>query len=168
MSEWFDLINASGTVIGYAERAVCHHNPGLLHQAVHVQVLNGNRELYLQKRSVSKDIQPGKWDSSVGGHLMPGESPYDGARRELEEELGVQAAILEPAYEYLWESECESEKITTFVVRHEGPFHLDPIEISEGRFWSMADIRNQIRNSHFTPQFELEFRFLTQWLGDES
>ena len=64
-------------------RSECHRNPGLIHRAVHVFVLDGAGRIYLQKRAGSKDIQPGRWDTSVGGHLVPGESYEQGAAREM-------------------------------------------------------------------------------------
>jgi len=67
----------------------CHGNPALVHRAVHVLVVNAAGELLLQKRSARKDIQPGKWDTSVGGHLEPGESYFAAALREMREELGL-------------------------------------------------------------------------------
>lgn len=155
--EWFDLINNDGRVIGKALRDVCHQHPGLIHQVVHVIVTNARGELFLQKRSPAKDIQPGKWDTSVGGHLQPGELPEPGARRELAEELGVTADELTPAYSYLWKSSRETERINAFLIRHEGPFNLDPHEISEGRFWTIADIEQNLSPEIFTEQFVSEF-----------
>ncbi|HMO50289.1 MAG TPA: NUDIX domain-containing protein [Kiritimatiellia bacterium] len=155
--EWFDLVNINGTVIGKAPRNVCHGHPGLMHQAVHVLVFDRMGRLFLQKRSPAKDVQPGKWDTSVGGHLHPGESPLAGAQREMLEELGVPPLALTPAYRYMWRSEIETELITAFYTRHEGPFHLDPGEIDEGRFWSPTEIEERLTSGIFTPQFEREY-----------
>jgi isopentenyldiphosphate isomerase len=163
--EWFDLINLDGRVIGKALRGVCHQHPGLIHQVVHVIVTNERGELYLQKRSPAKDIQPGKWDTSVGGHLQPGEAPEPGARRELAEELGVTADELTPAYSYLWESSRETERISAFLIRQEGPFTLDPHEISEGRFWTIADIEQNLSPEIFTEQFVSEFQRMKKVLA---
>ncbi len=163
MDERFDIVDRLGRVIGQASRSECHRNPALIHQAVHVQVFDREGRLFLQKRSDSKDVQPGKWDSSVGGHLRPGESPIQGARRELAEELGVETARLEKAYEYFWESEIETELVRTFVTLHEGPFRLQEEEISEGRFWSLDEIAAALPSGITTPQFAHEFPRLRAW-----
>jgi isopentenyldiphosphate isomerase len=163
VSEVFDIVDRLGRVIGRATRAECHGNPALIHQAIHVAVFNRAGRLFLQKRSLSKDIQPGKWDISVGGHLRPGESPAEGAHRELEEELGVRVNRLEPAYEYIWESPVETELIRTFFTLHEGPFRLQPDEISEGRFWSPAEIEAALPTGFATPQFAFEYPRLFAW-----
>jgi len=70
----FDLLNDDDKVIGQALRSACHGDPGLIHRAVHVLVFNSSGALLLQKRAPGKYIQPGKWDTSVGGHLALGES----------------------------------------------------------------------------------------------
>jgi len=72
--ELFDLVNDDDKVIGQALRSACHGDPGLIHRAVHVLVFNSSGALLLQKRAPGKYIQPGKWDTSVGGHLALGES----------------------------------------------------------------------------------------------
>ena len=91
--EYFDIYDEAGNRIGRALRSECHGNPALLHHTSHVVVFHpaGGRIL-LQKRSRSKDIQPGKWDTAVGGHVDAGEDYLTAALRELREELGVTAS----------------------------------------------------------------------------
>ncbi len=155
--EWFDLVNEDGERVGLAPRSECHGNPKLLHQAVHVFVVNAAGELFLQKRSLRKDTQPGKWDTSVGGHVDAGEAPLAAARRELREELGVTEG--EPAflYQYLWRCPVESELIRSYGLPHEGPFHLQAEEIDEGRFWTLTEIEEMLGRGIFTDNFEFEW-----------
>lgn len=164
MDEEFEIVDRQGNVIGRARRSECHRNPALIHQAVHVQVFDRAGRLFLQKRANTKDIQPGKWDSSVGGHLRPGETPRAGAERELEEELGVQVALGDPAYSYLWQSPVETELVRTFVITHEGPFRLQSEELDDGRFWSFEEIEAALPTGFSTPQFAFEFPILREWL----
>lgn len=161
--EIFDLVDRNGRVIGQATRAECHRNPALIHQAVHVAVFNRAGQLFLQKRAPTKDIQPDKWDTSVGGHLQSGESPQEGAKRELREELGVAGAELTKAYEFIWESPVETELVRTFVIVHEGPFALQAEEISDGRFWDLDEIAANLPSGFTTPQFQREFPKLREW-----
>jgi isopentenyldiphosphate isomerase len=155
--ELFDIADEAGRVLGRRTRQECHRNPALIHQAVHVLVFNRRGDLFLQRRSLQKDIQPGKWDTSVGGHLQPGEAPEHGARREAEEELGLREPALHLAYQYLWRSSRESELIRTFVALSDGPFQLQAEEIADGRFWTLAEIRAALGTGCFTPNFEFEF-----------
>lgn len=158
MAEWFDLVTEDGVHTGEkALRSDCHGNPDLLHQAVHIFVVNTQGDLFLQKRSHTKDIQPGKWDTSVGGHVDAGEEPFEAALRELREELGVEAG--EPAflYHYLWRSPVESEVIRSFRLSYDGPFQLQASELDDGRFWSLNEIESTLGKDVFTPNFEYEW-----------
>ena len=156
--ELFEIVDENGKVLGLQARRECHGNPALIHQAVHLLVFNAAGELFLQRRVKTKDIQPGKWDSSVGGHMQPGETPEQAVRREAEEELGLHDAVIHPAYSYLWRSPRESELIRTYLAISEGPFTLQASEIEEGRFWSPGEIRANLGKDVFTPNFEHEFR----------
>ena len=73
--ERFPIVDEEGNVIGQATRGECHNGSRLLHAVVHLHVFNSQGELYLQKRPEWKDIQPGKWDTAVGGHIDYGETP---------------------------------------------------------------------------------------------
>ena len=161
MAEWFELVDMSGRPVGCATRAACHRNTALLHRVVHVIVVNHAGEIYLQKRAQSKDIQPGKWDTSVGGHVCPGEHALAAARREMREELGIAGAPLMPLHEYIWRSDVESEYVTTFLCRHDGPFALNKDEIDEGRWWPFLEIWGRLGSGAFTPNCVEELRRYT-------
>ena len=81
--EMFPLVNEQGNIIGAATRGECHNGSKLLHPVIHLHVFNSKGELYLQKRPEWKDIQPGKWDTSVGGHVDLGESVETGSARGI-------------------------------------------------------------------------------------
>ena len=162
--EMLPLVDESGKLIGTAPRSECHKGPGKLHPVVHLQIVDGRGAMYLQKRAANKDIQPGKWDSAVGGHVSAGEDLDAALSRELREELGVtklaldaSGAIVEPILRYRWDSELESELVFSFIVTYGGPFFPDGIEVEEGRFWSFVDIRANIGMGLFTPNFEHEY-----------
>ncbi len=161
--EQFEIIDEAGRVIGTAPRRRCHGDPSLRHRAVHVLVFDRAGRLFLQKRSALKDTAPGLWDTSVGGHMQPGETPDQAARREFGEELGATPGRLHPAYTYEWSTAYETERIIAFATRHEGPFQLPPEEIDEGRFWNTADISAQLDRNIFTPQFRQEFARMRTW-----
>jgi isopentenyldiphosphate isomerase len=164
MSELFDLIDESGRVIGRAPREECHRNPSLVHRAVHVLVFDPRGRLYLQKRAPIKDVQPGRWDTSVGGHVALGEDYEQAAYRELREELGVEGVVLEgPLYRYLMRSAIETEAVASYRLVYDGPIRPDPAEISEGRFWTLEEIRGRLGSGDFTPNFEEELaRYLAR------
>ena len=87
--EMFPLVDEEGNITGAATRGECHNGSKLLHPVVHLHVFNSRGELFLQRRPAWKDIQPGKWDTSVGGHIDLGESVEMALIREAREELGI-------------------------------------------------------------------------------
>ncbi len=144
--EFFDIINPQGEIIGKAPRKQCHGDPSLLHRAVHVVVYHPETgDILLQKRNHLKDIQPGKWDTAVGGHLDLGENYATAATRELGEELGIKTP---QPLEYLFDSQIrndiESEDVKVFAIQHAGPFTFQKSEIDEVRFFdekALAELR---------------------------
>lgn len=153
MAEYLDVYDACGNCIGQALRSECHGNPALLHHTSHVVVLHPeSRQMLLQKRRMDKLIQPGKWDTAVGGHIDPGESYESGALRELQEELGVTGKV---ALTHLFDSqirnEIESEDVRVFGAELAGPFPFQKSEIDEVRFWSRAELDDPQNRQNFTP-----------------
>ncbi len=156
--ERFDLYDAREyRVIGRAARGECHGNPALVHAVARVHVVDRAGRLLLQKRSAAKDIQPGRWDTAVGGHLQPGEDAETAARREMQEELGVAPGRLAFLHRFLWRTEMESEWVTTYAARHDGPFEPDPAEVDEVRFWTREEIAGALGSGRLTPAFEDEY-----------
>jgi isopentenyldiphosphate isomerase len=155
--ELFDIVNEADLVIGTASRAEVHGNPDLMHRVVHVLIFNSGGLLYLQKRADSKDVQPGKWDTSVGGHVDYGEDYPEAAIREMGEELSISGITPRSLYKYRHRNDYESEMVTTYLVRWDGAISVQPEEISEGRFWDLDEI-DAADPGIFTPNFleELE------------
>ena len=129
--------------------------------AVHILVERPNGALVLQRRSSGKRIQPGRWDTSVGGHVDFGEDPDAAARRELEEELGITGVTPRELHQYLWESTVEREYVTTYQVIWDGAVLFPEAEISDVRDWTVEEILAAPQDL-FTPNFRHELeRFLS-------
>ena len=158
--EWFPLVNEAGETVGKATRKECHSGSKLLHPVVHLHIFDAGGRLYLQKRSMRKDIQPGKWDTAVGGHVDFGETIEEALRREVREELGIREFVPEFVMRYVFESAIEKELVNTFRTIYEGPFQPDEEEIDEGRFWSREEIEAALGKGLFTPNFEGEYNKL--------
>jgi isopentenyl-diphosphate delta-isomerase type 1 len=162
-AELFDIVDANDNVIGQAPRTECHGNPTLVHRASHVMVFNQKGDLLLQKRADSKDIQPGKWDTSVGGHLDPGEDYRQAALREMKEELGLENIPLTFLYKSQIRNEIESENVATYLAVTDEEVLFDPHEISEVKFWSKDNINRHLGSGIFTPNFEQEWQMYLDW-----
>lgn len=161
--EMFEIVDEHDRVIGVMPRAQCHGNPSLVHRVAHVLVVNDRGELLLQKRSQQKDIQPGKWDTSVGGHLDPGEDYLAAAKREMAEELGLSGLPLTFLYHSRLRNEIESENIATYLAFYCGEVFPDPKEIDQVRFWGSAEIEAALGTGVLTPNFEQEWRAYQRW-----
>jgi len=156
--ELFPLVDEEGRVIGKATRGECHNGSRLLHAVVHLHVFNSRGEVYLQKRPEWKDIQPGKWDTAVGGHIDYGETPEEALRREVREELGITGFVPERMGQYVFDSRRERELVYVNKTVYDGPVHPSATELDGGRFWTMAEICDAIGKDILTPNFESEFR----------
>lgn len=154
--EKLEIVDEDGKVIGLAPRSAVHGNPSLIHRVVHILVFNKNGDLLLQKRSPAKDVAPGKWDTSVGGHISPGEDPLTAALRETEEELGISPHPLRFLYSYIHSNPYETELVYTHSCFHDGPFSFNRDEIDSVRFWSIDEIRKNIGNGKLSCNFESE------------
>lgn len=157
--ELFPVVDSLGAVVGKATRGECHGWSMLLHPVVHLHVFNSRGELYLQRRPAWKDIQPGRWDTAVGGHVAYGEPVGEALRREAYEELGITDFTPERIAVYLFRSERERELIyvhrTVYdrVIRPSG-------ELDGGRFWPVCELLDNLGKGVFTPNFEGEVKLI--------
>jgi isopentenyl-diphosphate Delta-isomerase len=147
--EIFDVVNERDEVIDRQPRSEVHRL-GLKHRAIHVLVFNSRGETFLQKRSMTKDREPGKWDSATSGHVDSGED-YDAcAVRELREEIGLDiqaqavATRASPPLQKLFKiaacPETDAEFVRVYSCQAEGPFQLHPDEIECGGWFAPEKI----------------------------
>ncbi len=132
--ELLDVVDADDNVIDVKTRGEIHAQ-GLMHRAVHILVFNPEGELFLQKRSMLKDENPGQWDTSCAGHVDSGESYLDCAVRELEEELGVVTDVpLEQLFHVQPSVLNGMEHSPVYRCVYAGELRLQVEEIDEGRW----------------------------------
>ena len=155
--EWFDVVDQEDRVVGQATRGEVHQR-GLLHRSVHILVFNPNQEIFLQKRSLEKDENPGYWDTSAAGHVNAGEDYRSCAHRELEEELGITGEL----HFFLKIRACPEtfgEHVQVYTCMNRQPIVINPQEISQGRYWSREEIQRALSDGSekFTSTFKLIF-----------
>ena len=161
--EMFPVVDEAGNVTGCATRGECHNGSKLLHPVVHLHVFDKDGRLYLQHRPEWKDIQPGKWDTAVGGHVDFGENVEMALRREASEELGLTDFVPMAVKSYVFESDRERELVNTFRTTVD-PSHVHPSdELDGGRWWTPSEIASA--TDDLTPNLRHELTFL---LGNTS
>ena len=104
-----------------------------------LHVFNSQGQVYLQRRPLWKDIQPGKWDTAVGGHIDYGESPSDALRREVREELGIKDFTPVSIGKYVFESQRERELVYVNSTIYDGEISPSSEELDGGRFWTFDE-----------------------------
>ncbi len=163
-TEILPVVDEAGNITGKALRGDCHFNPSkkILHPVVHLHVLNQKGEIFLQHRPLTKSVQPGKWDTAVGGHVSYGESIGKSLQREAFEEIGIKDFKAKLIQKYIWETEVERELVYMYTCETEDDIIVNQEEVSDGRFWSFAEIQLNLGNGVFTPSFEKEFLILSE------
>ena len=156
--EWLPVVDEEGKVLDRALRSACHGGERILHPVVHLHVMNHNKHLFLQKRPETKLIQPGKWDTAVGGHIAFGEDVKTALQREAYEEIGLKNFSARPIGNYVFESEVERELVYSFISYDYKGINLHSEEVEEGRFWSKKQIEQNLGKGVFTPNFEMEYQ----------
>lgn len=167
MEELLDVYDKLGNHAGCYPRRECHGNPALIHRVVHVVVFDRElKHILLQKRSKNKTIQPGKWDTAVGGHVNAGEELSAAACRELREELGIDSP-LEFFFEDKIRNEIESEDVFVYKTVSDGPFDYQREEIDAVEFFDLrkfADPTCRCRED-FTPNLQKELALILEKMG---
>ena len=154
--EIFPVVDENGTTVGKATRGECHSGSKLLHPVVHLHLFDSSCRSYLQQRPLWKDIQPGKWDTAVGGHIDYGETVEAALRRETQEELGLVGLSVEFRLKYVFESERERELVHVFRATYDGDVRPSD-ELDGGRFWSLDELQEVFGKGVLTPNFEQEY-----------
>jgi isopentenyl-diphosphate Delta-isomerase len=157
--EIFDVVNDHDEVIDQKPRREVHRL-GLKHRAVHIIVTNAKGDVFMQKRSLSKDSSPGLWDTSAAGHVDSGETYDTCSIRELREEIGL--SITQPPRRLCYIKACQEtaqEFVWVYHTVSEGPFVLHPEEIETGEWFTTKHLEEWIASR---PQ-DFATSFLRVW-----
>lgn len=163
-TEYFPVVEPNGLVVARAARDYCHSGAKPLHPVVHLHIIDRYSRIYLQKRPLTKKIQPGKWDTAVGGHVSYGEHLLEALYRESYEELRFNEYNPIAIVSYEFESEIEKELVNVYAAVGNFELHPDPEELDGGKWWELEEIDANIGKGIFTPNFESEFKMIRRQL----
>jgi isopentenyldiphosphate isomerase len=154
--ELVDVIDDAGNTIGVVTRREMRARR-LPHRCTYVLVFNSRGELFIHLRTETKDVHPGYWDVAIGGVLAAGETFDEGARREIQEELGI---IAEPnmLFPVSYADERTSVRAMAYRLDHDGPFRLQVEEIVRGEFVPVGEVLARIERESFCPDGVLVLR----------
>ena len=138
--EIFDIVDREDKIVGQAKRGDVHQNKNLIHRSVAIAVINSRDRIFLQRRSITKDLDSLLWTISCSGHVPSGESYEQAAMRELAEELKILGVSLNYLTKYLYQSPKETEMAALYKVSYDGPIELNTEEIYEGKFFSREEL----------------------------
>ncbi len=150
IEEQVQIVDRQNRITGAAPRSVMRRK-ALTHRASFILVFNTSGELFLQKRTETKDIYPGYWDVAAGGVVMAGESYEESAERELAEELGIRDVPLIVLFDHYYEDPDNRVWGRVFYCSHEGPFILQVEEVAYGRFTPLDEALLLSLSEPFTP-----------------
>jgi isopentenyldiphosphate isomerase len=123
------------------------HKIGIWHRSCHIWIVNSQKEILCQQRSLLKDSNPGLWEPFFGGHLAPKQEYTDAAVCEVREELGldITANDLQFFKEYRYTPGTEFQGI--FILHWDGnvtSLHLEPDEVEQAAWKSIEEIESQV------------------------
>lgn len=147
MDEMLDIVNELDEVVGQAARGDIHRN-NQMHRATHIILTNSAKQVFVQLRSLTKDTNPGLWDSSAAGHVDARESYLDCAARELEEELGIRIAASELLEIGRLPPTADNgfEFVRIYAASSDDPITLEAGEIDDGSWLSEAELDARLRD----------------------
>ncbi|MDX1978912.1 MAG: NUDIX hydrolase YfcD [Bryobacteraceae bacterium] len=157
MEEQVTIVDAANRVVGSAPRSRMRRE-GLPHRATYVFVFDGEGRLYVQHRTVTKDVYPGYWDLAAGGVVLAGESYEESAVRELAEEMGISGVPLEPWFDFYFEDGASKVWGRVWSCVYEGPLVLQQEEVQGVERMPVEDILDGSVSRQFTPDSLLALR----------
>lgn len=149
-NEIIQIVDEKNTEIAAVPRRIMREQ-NLIHRATYILVFNRAGEIFIQRRTKTKDIYPGYWDIAAGGVVMANESYEDSACRELEEELGISDNNLAYCFDHYYEDENNRVWGRVFRCTHDGPFELQGSEVEYGMFVPAQTALGMSKTELFTP-----------------
>ena len=150
MFEILDLIDENENIVGKTTKDNAMKKL-LLHRVVSAFVFNSKREIFVHKRTMSKNIYPGMYDMTCGGAVQTGESCKKAAKRELKEEVGIKDANIEFLFKIRFENNEDNVLIYVYKTIYDGKLVFQKEEVESGEFMTISNLKKVLKNKKFCP-----------------
>ena len=143
------IVDKDNKVTGSAPRHQMRAS-GLPHRATYILVFNSLGELFVQKRTMTKDIYPGYYDVAAGGVVLAGERYDESAKRELAEELGIKETDLTSHFTFFYQEDKNRVWGRVYSCIYDGELILQAEEVESGYFMSPLEVLALSKKEPFT------------------
>lgn len=144
------IVDEKNNVIGAQTRSVMRKQ-GLIHRAAYILVFNSSGKIFVQKRTLSKDVYPGYYDVAAGGVVLHGETYEESAIRELEEELGIGDVALTHLFDFFHKDANNRIWGRVYKCIYDGKMVLQEEEVESGSFRDVEAVIRNAGDERFTP-----------------
>ena len=124
---------------------------GLIGRCTFIFLFNSKGELCVHRRTLSKALYPGFWDTAAGGMVAAGESYAQSAARELEEELGVSGVPLTEHDHFYFEEGDSRLWCKSYSAVWDSSLRLQPEEVMEARFLPIRTVLREAKQKPYCP-----------------
>lgn len=148
--EFVDVVDVDDRVLRTVTRAEMRAGR-LRHRATYVLLFNSRGQLFVHRRTATKDVYPSYKDCAFGGVLAAGEQYDTAARRELEEEAGVFGAALRRIGPLRYDDEDNHVNGMVYSCTFDGPLTLQPEEVAGGEWLDIDQVIERAQREPFCP-----------------
>jgi isopentenyldiphosphate isomerase len=158
--EWVDHVDEGDRVIERVTRRRMRVD-NLLHRSVFILCFDSHGRVYVQRRTLTKDVFPGLYDMFVGGVVEAGESYDHSALREIGEELGIVGPTPQPLFRHRYEGRESRSHIAVYQVAWDGPIVHQASEVDWGGYFPLDELARNAQGFAFVPDgWEVFERYL--------
>jgi intracellular septation protein A/ADP-ribose pyrophosphatase YjhB (NUDIX family) len=159
-TEWLPVVDIEGNVIGKATREECHRNPKLIYPVIRMHLINNNKQILLQKRSLKSDIEAGKWDAAVAGHIRYNEDIEKAVYREAMEEINFKPEFLDLLEKRVFKAPNSTALMFIFITQSNQEITPNKKEVEDARFYTFNQVLQLQKENKISVGLQQELKIL--------
>jgi len=167
-TEWLPVVDEEGHIIGKATREECHRNPDLIYPVIRMHLINSSRQVLLQKRSLKSDIEAGKWDAAVAGHVHFNENIEQAVFREAMEEINFKPQQIELIERRIFRASTSTALMFVFITKTDQQITANTNEVESVRFYTLKQVLELKSKGLISEGLEQEIELLKKILMEQS